>query len=81
MIKVGEIVTIEGEEYKVTKTPAKSTSCGVCDVHQCFFKKGIQSLKSKHHAYTCEDLIGLRRHFVKVEGERQDSPELVNQTA
>ena len=82
MIKVGEEILIEGEVYIVTKTPAKTVPCAICDVSQCLFNAGIQSLHSKHHAYTCEDMIGLRRHFVKkVQDEGQVSSELNNQIA
>ena len=81
MIKVGEIVVIAGENYRVEKTPAKSISCAICDVTQCLLNGGIQNLKSKHDAYTCEDLIGLRRHFKKVQDEGQVSSELLTQTA
>lgn len=74
MINVGEQVVIDKETYVVTETPVHCVPCSICDVHNCYLKKGIQSLKAKHFAYTCEDLIGLHRHFKKAEGEQQASP-------
>ena len=67
MISTGTVVSIGEDAYKVTLTPEHMCSCTCCQVVNCAYNSALQEFKKKMGVNTCEQLIGVRKHFVKVD--------------
>jgi hypothetical protein len=67
MISTGTIVKIGEDDFKVSSTPEHMCSCTICQVVNCACNTALQEFKKKMGVNTCEQLIGVRKHFIKVD--------------
>lgn len=67
MISTGTVVSIGEDAYKVALTPEHMCSCTCCQVVNCAYNSALQEFKKRMGVNTCEQLIGVRKHFVKVD--------------
>ena len=67
MISTGTIVKIGENDFKVASTPEHMCSCTICQVVNCACNTALQEFKKKMGVNTCEQLIGVRKHFIKVD--------------
>lgn len=60
MLKEGQIVTIDGDKYRVTKVPRGVLAClGMCNITRCNENEDFIQLKRVHNVKSCTQLMGL----------------------
>lgn len=65
-MQVGQTIKVGNDEFEVVNTPQHRISCTVCEIVNCAMNKDWQEFKKTLGVRSCEQLIGVRKHFKKV---------------
>lgn len=66
-LKPATEVVIGNETYQVMVNSSKIEDCDRCDMCNCSCDTGFEDLLAQHGACRCEELIGRRHYFKRVE--------------
>ena len=74
MLETGAKIKVGNDKYELVQTPIGVCPCTVCAIPNCAYNEEWKEFKQNFGVTACEKLIGVRKHFRKVEDAPQVAP-------